>query len=155
MAKVDYEFIPNYKVLQMAFEKNSIERYIDVDKLIRAKHQDNMVFLQFMKRYWELEGSTRPDYDPGFARAGKALPAWCQLPRSQDDSLSDVSVVLDASAPRGRASQAHPTSADLGLQAEKQRLEEESQELRAIHDGLRKERDYYLRRVRLVEMRCS
>lgn len=78
MAKADHEFIPNYKVLQAAFDRNSIERHIDVDKLIRAKYQDNLEFLQWMKCYWEREGSGRTDYDPVQAREGKPVPPWAR-----------------------------------------------------------------------------
>ena len=38
-AKSDYEYIQNYKLLQQAFAKNKVQRYVDVDKLIRAKYQ--------------------------------------------------------------------------------------------------------------------
>ena len=37
-AKHDYEYIENYKVLQNAFDKNGVKRYIDVDKLVKAKY---------------------------------------------------------------------------------------------------------------------
>lgn len=77
MAKSDHEFIPNYKVLQAAFDKNLIERNVDVDKLIRAKYQDNLELLQWMKCYWERQGVV-VDYDPSPAREGKAVPAWAQ-----------------------------------------------------------------------------
>ena len=35
----DYEFVSNYKLLQAAFTKNHVQRFVDVDKLIRAKYQ--------------------------------------------------------------------------------------------------------------------
>ena len=38
-AKSDYEFIQNYKLLQNAFSKHHVQRYVDVNKLIRAKYQ--------------------------------------------------------------------------------------------------------------------
>merc|ERR1719221_190216 len=78
MARADHEFVPNYKVLQAAFDKNSIEKHIDVGKLIRAKYQDNLEFLQWMKCYWDREGATREDYDPVCAREGKSLPPWAR-----------------------------------------------------------------------------
>mmetsp|Transcript_30863 Transcript_30863/g.96016 ORF Transcript_30863/g.96016 Transcript_30863/m.96016 type:complete len:326 (+) Transcript_30863:60-1037(+) len=79
MAKSDHEFIPNYKVLQAAFDKNCIERHIDVDKLIRAKYQDNLEFLQWMKCYFDREGGAgRRDYEPLQAREGKPTPPWAR-----------------------------------------------------------------------------
>ena len=32
-------FERNYKLLQIAFTKNRVQRHVDVDKLIRAKYQ--------------------------------------------------------------------------------------------------------------------
>jgi len=79
MAKADHEFIPNYKVLQAAFDKNRIERHIDVDKLIRAKYQDNLEFLQWMKCYWDREGGAgRREYDPLQGREGRPMPPWAR-----------------------------------------------------------------------------
>ena len=44
-AKHDYEFVENFKVLQQGFAKNDMKKHIDVDKLIKAKYQDNLEFL--------------------------------------------------------------------------------------------------------------
>jgi RP/EB family microtubule-associated protein len=78
MAKADHEYVPNYKILQAAFDKNNIEKHIDVDKLIRAKYQDNLEFLQWMKAYWEREGLGRREYEPLKAREGRPVPAWAK-----------------------------------------------------------------------------
>jgi len=71
-AKHDYEFVENFKVLQQAFAKNDIKRYIDVDKLIKAKYMDNLEFLQWMKRYYDINYNGEP-YDALGARKGKDL----------------------------------------------------------------------------------
>lgn len=59
-AKFDYEYVENYKVLQNAFDKNGIKKHIDVDKLVKAKYQDNLEFCQWIKRYFDLNYSGEP-----------------------------------------------------------------------------------------------
>lgn len=68
-AKSDYEFIQNYKLLQSAFNKHHVKRHIEVDRLIRAKYQDNLEFCQWLKAFFDQQGVYRPDYDPVAARA--------------------------------------------------------------------------------------
>ncbi len=52
-AKSDHEFIQNYKILQRAFDKRGIDKYIDVEKLVRAKYQDNLEFMQWTKSFFD------------------------------------------------------------------------------------------------------
>ncbi len=71
-AKFDYEFVENFKVLQQAFAKNDIKRYIDVDKLVKAKYMDNLEFLQWIKRYYDINYNGEP-YDAVGRRKGQDL----------------------------------------------------------------------------------
>lgn len=68
-ARVDHEFVQNYKVLQAAFDRNNVQRHIDVDKLIKAKYQDNLEFCQWLKAFFEHVGQPRDNYDPVAARS--------------------------------------------------------------------------------------
>jgi RP/EB family microtubule-associated protein len=88
MAKADHEYIPNYKVLQAAFDRNGTVKHIDVDKLIRGKYQDNLEFLQWTKCYWEREGGGMADYDPAQAREGKPVPPWARSVSSRGGGAS-------------------------------------------------------------------
>ena len=71
-AKNDYEFISNLKILQNAFAKVGIKRYIEVkfglkqvEKLARAKYQDNLEFIQWLKRYYDKNcGDRGANYNP-------------------------------------------------------------------------------------------
>nr|CCA23562.1 microtubule associated protein EB1 putative [Albugo laibachii Nc14] len=62
-ANKDYEYIQNYKVLQKCFTNLKIDKYVDVDRLIRGKYQDNLEFMQWFKKFHELNASGQ-SYDP-------------------------------------------------------------------------------------------
>jgi len=81
-ARADHEAIPNFKVLQQAFDKNSITRHIEVDKLIRGKYQDNLEMLQWIKTYFDrnYQGG---EYDAQSRRYTDHPPEWS---RSTDSS---------------------------------------------------------------------
>lgn len=78
MGRSDHEFIPNYKILQSAFDRNNIDKHIPVDMLIRAKYQDNLEMMQWMKAMSDREGAGVRDYDPVRARQGTSLPPWAK-----------------------------------------------------------------------------
>jgi microtubule-associated protein, RP/EB family len=68
----EYERVNNFKVLQSVFDKQKIDRFIDVPKLIKGKYQDNLEFLQWTKRFFELNcGADVDEYDAK-ARRGQA-----------------------------------------------------------------------------------
>ena len=51
-AKLDNDCIKNYKVLQGFFEKKSIAKNIEVEKLIKGKPLDNLELLQWCVCAW-------------------------------------------------------------------------------------------------------
>jgi microtubule-associated protein, RP/EB family len=71
-AKSSHEYVGNYKLLQKAFTKNKVQRYVDVDKLIRGKYQDNLEFCQWLKAFFDMQnggGAGREGYDAVAVRA--------------------------------------------------------------------------------------
>jgi RP/EB family microtubule-associated protein len=80
-SRSDYEFVNNYKLLQAAFTKNNVLRHVDVDKLIRAKYQDNLEFCQWLKAFYDQSGgSPRDGYDAKAVRAkGKGGKKYNEL----------------------------------------------------------------------------
>jgi RP/EB family microtubule-associated protein len=62
-AKHDYEYVKNYKILQAVFNKVGIDKIIPVDKLILGRYQDNLEFLQWLKRYYDLNYRPETNYD--------------------------------------------------------------------------------------------
>ncbi|KAL3910389.1 MAG: hypothetical protein SGARI_002145, partial [Bacillariaceae sp.] len=70
LSRSDYEFVNNYKLLQAAFTKHAVQRHVDVDKLIRAKYQDNLEFCQWLKAFYDQSGAAPSDgYDAKAVRA--------------------------------------------------------------------------------------
>lgn len=116
-AKGSHEYVTNYKLLQGAFSKNNIQKYIDVDKMIRGKYQDNLEFCQWLKAFFDQTSSmmnTREGYDPIAVRAkgkgGKAVPSGNRVNGMKKVGSAASS---SSSAPRAVASGAVKRAAPL------------------------------------------
>lgn len=84
--------------MQNAFTKNRIQRHIDVNKLIRAKYQDNLEFCQWLKAFFDQSGAHREDYD------GKATRARGKGGKKYDtQQQNSASRNMTRSGSRGRA----------------------------------------------------
>ncbi len=99
-AKSDYEFIQNYKLLQAAFTKHRVQRHVDVDKLIRAKYQDNLEFMQWLKAFFDQTAPRfREGYDPVATRAkGKGGKAANQIFRKNARQFGSKLLPTDRSS---------------------------------------------------------
>ena len=71
-----------------------MQRHVDVDKLIRAKYQDNLEFCQWLKAFYDQSGcSRRDDYDPSAVRArGKGGAKYNETMGGMKSNGSTVSV---------------------------------------------------------------
>jgi RP/EB family microtubule-associated protein len=69
-AKAEHDSVKNYKVLQTVFDKKGIAKAIDVTKLLKGKPMDNLEFLQWLKRYYDINSSGAAYNGP--ARRGTA-----------------------------------------------------------------------------------
>ncbi|KAL3231350.1 Protein BIM1 [Nakaseomyces bracarensis] len=68
----EYENQVNYKILQSNFTKHHIEKTVYVDKLIKCKFQDNLEFLQWLKKYW-MNNKDGSEYDAEARRRYRAV----------------------------------------------------------------------------------
>ncbi|KAL7560552.1 hypothetical protein ACA910_001422 [Epithemia clementina (nom. ined.)] len=130
-AKSDYEFVQNYKLLQAAFTKHRVQKYVDVDKLIRAKYQDNLEFCQWLKAFYDQAAAPRAEeYDPAAVRAkGKGGKKFNQLHGSTSGGNSSSSgaaarrggggstISSSSSANKSRFSSAPPSNSNSGSAA--------------------------------------
>lgn len=76
-ARFDYEFSSNFKILQTHFVKIKCDKVVPTDRLIKAKYQDNLEFMQWMKRFFEIQFSGEP-YD------AKARRKECKVEYASD-----------------------------------------------------------------------
>ena len=77
----NYEFINNLKVLQSAFLKLKVNKVIEVERLAKAKYQDNLEFIQWLKQSLSDGKEAQPDYDPLKRRNGEDLIYLNKNPR--------------------------------------------------------------------------
>eukprot|EP01083_Nonionella_stella_P179463 637265_1 len=78
-AKYEHDYVKNYKILQESFEKHQIQKVIPVDRLIKARYQDNLEFLQWMYQWSQrvLGGAEDVEYNArgrrGRSKGGKTF----------------------------------------------------------------------------------
>lgn len=148
-AKHEYEYLANYKILQNVFKAKKVDKPIPVDKLIKCKMQDNLEFLQWIKRFWEQNfgGGT---YDAVGRRRGQPTdtPATVAAVGSSRTAggLSAGGARAGGRTPIGhRAGSTQPNEAIQNLTAQ---IKEMSGHL----EGLEKERDFYFNKLRDIEI---
>lgn len=169
-AKHDYEYINNYKVLQEAFKRNKIDKPIPVDRLIRCKMQDNLEFLQWLKKFWDMgyggepydaEGrrmgaSAAPPPLPGATTVGAARTGGTSARTTTTPAARTTTTRPSASAPSATTT----TRRAPGLAARSapvpnetiQALTAQMDEMKVSVDSLEKERDFYFAKLRDVEI---
>ncbi|GAA5919832.1 hypothetical protein JCM6882_005611 [Rhodosporidiobolus microsporus] len=138
LAKQEYEYLSNFRILQNVFKAHGIDKPIPVDRLVRCKMQDNLEFLQWLKRYWDLN-FPGGEYDP-VARRGGAGAAAARPAAGR--------------APVGRAVGARSSSAASGGvdPAALEALTGQLGEMKLSVEGLEKERDFYFSKLREIEI---
>jgi len=57
-------YVQNWKLVQIAFEKQSIQKVIPVQRLIHARFQDNLEFLQWFYQYFTSSYNGSREYNP-------------------------------------------------------------------------------------------
>ncbi|RGB41110.1 calponin homology domain-containing protein [Rhizophagus diaphanus] len=132
-ARHEYEYVANYKVLQTAFDKHKIDKIIPIERLTKCKFQDNLEFLQWMKKYWDTYYPGGP-YDAQARRGGGGAGV--------------VKSVSGGGATRTMPKRtAASTAAAMVIELTKQ-----NEDLKVTVDGLEKERDFYFGKLRDIEI---
>ncbi|EIW70157.1 hypothetical protein TREMEDRAFT_73748 [Tremella mesenterica DSM 1558] len=138
-ARQEYEHLENFKILQKCFTINKIDKPIPVDKLIKCKMQDNLEFLQWMKKFWDAN-APGGGYDALGRTGGAAITSG---PSSRAPA--------NRAPPRTSASTA-ARSVSSTSNAQLQALTAQVQEMQLHCEGLEKERDFYFDKLRQIEV---
>jgi RP/EB family microtubule-associated protein len=138
-AKLEHEYISNYKVLQQSLARNSVQRYIDVAKLIKGKYQDNLELLQWMKRFFDTNYNHQP-YDAAERRKGASITPSGPSPKARRAPAHDRRHPEPAAVRQKPAGQAKAAPS------------KELEDLRLKADTLEKERDFYFSKLRSIEV---
>lgn len=160
-AKAEYQYVSNYKLLQSAFTSLKIDRYIEVDKLIKAKYQDNLEFMQWFKRYFELNVPMQYDYDPSerrkSAKGGKNAKASLsststKVAKTTTTTKQRIETTMGASRkPLVNKTKSTNSPVDAELQKKFDALSTNHTQLQSVVEGLEKERDFYFSKLAQME----
>lgn len=151
-AKHEYEFVANFKVLQNAFKAKKIDKPILIEKLVKCKMQDNLEFLQWMKRFWDANYDGQ-GYDPAARRANSSVDTPATIAPFSASRTGSATGALGIGSRSGgktpiggrRAGSTQPNEALQNLQAQ-------VREMTTHMEGLEKERDFYFAKLRDIEI---
>ncbi|KAK0153244.1 Microtubule-associated protein RP/EB family member 1 [Merluccius polli] len=158
-AKLEHEYIHNFKLLQASFKKMGVDKIIPVDKLVKGKFQDNFEFVQWFKKFFDANYDGQ-DYDPLEARQGQdampVAPATSALSRPPKK-------ILNQAPPRAAVAKVAPKMAPGsarrpgtgGGDEEKAELIQEVDVLKSTIQDMEKERDFYFGKLRNIELICQ
>ncbi|XP_056128847.1 microtubule-associated protein RP/EB family member 1b [Lampris incognitus] len=159
-AKLEHEFIHNFKLLQAAFKKMGVDKIIPVDKLVKGKFQDNFEFVQWFKKFFDANYDGK-EYDPVEARQGQdAMPT----PNPTMSALNKPPKRFLNQAPqRAAVAKVAPKMASGGTRrsgtgaADEERAEllHELDILKSTIQDMEKERDFYFGKLRNIELICQ
>ncbi|OMJ80234.1 hypothetical protein SteCoe_19549 [Stentor coeruleus] len=152
-AKYEHEFVNNYKLLQQAFDKQNVHKHIEVEKLMKAKYQDNLEFMQWFKRFFDLNCRGGTDYNAIEKRKG-AKTLWDAGERKAGAAPAARMVEKPSEKPKTISApkpHAKPKQSGGGVEVSEKQIAE----LRINSGTLEKERDFYFGKLRSIELFCD
>ncbi|KAG2203472.1 hypothetical protein INT47_008199 [Mucor saturninus] len=165
-AKLEYEYVGNYKILQNVFKKHKVDKIVPVDRLTKCKLQDNLEFMQWVKRFWD-QNYPGGEYDALGRRKGLgSVPTGAATGNRSSTTTSHASTTSGrVSSAAGGAKKATKTPASRSVSRGGRAsvldnhsatmiidLNKQIAELKLTVDGLEKERDFYFGKLREIEI---
>ncbi|XP_065114695.1 microtubule-associated protein RP/EB family member 2 isoform X1 [Paramisgurnus dabryanus] len=178
-AKLEHEYIHNFKLLQASFKRMNVDKIIPVEKLVKGRFQDNLDFIQWFKKFFDANYDGK-EYDPVQARQGQdAIPPpdpgeqIFNLPKkslhaassptagatrsttSTPKSSTSTSTSRPSSAKKFPVTTSTPAKGEKELEAQVTQLNEQLNTIKLALEGVEKERDFYFGKLREVELLCQ
>mmetsp|Transcript_33011 Transcript_33011/g.40526 ORF Transcript_33011/g.40526 Transcript_33011/m.40526 type:complete len:353 (+) Transcript_33011:295-1353(+) len=164
-AKSDYEYVQNYKILQAVFLKVKVDKTVPVDRLVRARYQDNLEFMQWLMKFYEIncppditaydavgrraKGKGVNQFKPaqGIARkapTGKTISARTPIDKSPAKAASDSrsrgsSTIREKENSHGLNKSASTTTVGIRISKKTAELEEKAKNLEDTVSKLKKD----------------
>uniref|UniRef100_A0A8C5D0J9 Microtubule-associated protein RP/EB family member 1 n=1 Tax=Gouania willdenowi TaxID=441366 RepID=A0A8C5D0J9_GOUWI len=159
-AKLEHEYIHNFKLLQVAFKKMGVDKIIPVDKLVKGKFQDNFEFVQWFKKFFDANYDGK-GYDPVEARQGQdtiaspigATSALNKPPKKALNTAPQRPPVAKVAPKVSSVSARKPGMG--GSDEERAELLNELEMLKTTIQDMEKERDFYFGKLRNIELICQ
>ncbi|NWU98905.1 MARE3 protein, partial [Upupa epops] len=156
-AKLEHEYIHNFKVLQAAFKKMGVDKVGPwqrggaVERLVKGKFQDNFEFIQWFKKFFDANYDGK-EYNPLLARQGQdAAPP----PNPGDHLFNKPKKPVGTAASAGAAGGCWGGWGVPGGLRCPPLLLPQLMDLKLTVDGLEKERDFYFSKLRDIELICQ
>ncbi|KAI0049387.1 hypothetical protein FA95DRAFT_1538170 [Auriscalpium vulgare] len=153
-ARHEYEFIANFKVMQNVFKAKRIDKPIPVEKLVKCKMQDNLEFLQWIRRFWDQNYGGHP-YDPVARRKGQATDTPATIaPIAAPRGGSGAALNVGGARSGGKTPvSGHRSGSSAAVQHEQViNLQAQLKDMSTHLEGLEKERDFYFAKLRDIEI---
>uniref|UniRef100_UPI0037E8B943 microtubule-associated protein RP/EB family member 3-like isoform X2 n=1 Tax=Semicossyphus pulcher TaxID=241346 RepID=UPI0037E8B943 len=154
-AKLEHEYIHNFKVLQAAFKRMSVDKIIPVERLVKGKFQDNFEFLQWFKKFFDANYDGK-EYDPLMIRQGQegTPPPPNQAPMRTSPTAPKTVPTTQRQINMAATRRSAPLARN-GGDAELLELNQQLLDLKLTVEGLEKERDFYFGKLRDIELICQ
>jgi len=176
VTKLETEYLHNFKIFQQACTKMGVDKNIPVERLIKARFQDNFEFVQWFKKFFDANYSGN-DYDPTAARqaagakaskqngsstsARKPLmskttkPAIAKSTAKPAPSRAPISSRTTTRSPGAGTKTVKNNEEMLELRRENEQQLITIQEMQESIKNLEQERDFYYNKLREVEIICE
>ncbi|XP_068564574.1 microtubule-associated protein RP/EB family member 3-like [Cebidichthys violaceus] len=155
-AKLEHEYINNFKVLQASFKRMNVDKIISVERLVKGKFQDNFEFLQWFKKFFDANFDGK-DYDPLMSRQGQEgtpPPSNNQGPLRTSPTAPKTVCTPQRQINLTAGRKTAPMTRN-GGDSELLELNQQLLDLKLTVDGLEKERDFYFGKLRDIELLCQ